>query len=129
MSWLDDVGQLLATGAFGTLGTTLVKGHAPPQPADLTVVMPYGGRVPDRTHNGTERRFPRFQIIARDSNPEEAWNRSFAIRDYLRAFTQQTIGSTVYETIEPVGEPHPVRSDTEGRTVVVCNYEVRFHPV
>lgn len=127
MNWIRDVGLILQANGFGTLGSSLVLVQLTAKPNSLVAVVPYGGLAPRRTHNGTERRFPRFQVVVRRQDPEEAWNVAHDIRDVLRAFTQQVIGGTTYEVIEPLGEPHPLDSDTEGRTVVVCNYEGRFH--
>jgi hypothetical protein len=124
---VDDLAVILSTASLGVEGTDLFKTRAPEEPNDLTAILPYGGAGPARTHSGTDRRFPRIQILTRAMDPEAAYQQAEAVRAVLRALPQQQIGSVVYEAIIPLGEPQPLLRDTQGRTPVVVNYEVRWH--
>jgi hypothetical protein len=127
MAILDDLAGLLVTASVGIEGTDLFKSRAPESPNTLIALLPYGGLGPQRTHSGTERRWPRIQAMTRSMDPEEAYALAEAVRAAFVAFRQQQIGPVVYEVIMPLGEPQPLLRDTQGRTPVVINYEVRWH--
>jgi len=124
---LDDLAGILVAANLGTEGTDLIKGRAPEEPHSLVAIIPYGGPGPLRTHSGTDRRWPRIQIVSRDFDPEQAYQKAEDIRAVFVAFPQQQIGDIVYEAIIPLSEPQPLARDVHGRTVVAINYEVRWH--
>jgi hypothetical protein len=123
----DDMAAIIHTAGLGTEGTNLFKARAPESPNTLTAILPYGGIGPQRTHSGTERRFPRIQVLTRAMDPEVAYSMAEAIRTLLRSQPQRQIGSVVYEAFIPLTEPQPLLRDTQGRMPVVVNYEVRWH--
>jgi hypothetical protein len=125
-SWLTSVALLIETGGFGTRETTLFVGRLPNDPDNLVAILPYAGRTPDRTHDGNERRYPRMQINVRNDDPGTAWDKAENIRNLLRDFLQSAVDGIEFETIEPLSEPFIMPHDTDRRTVVTCNYEVRW---
>jgi hypothetical protein len=127
MTYLRDVADILEDASVGTFGTTIFIGRPPQKPHDIVALMPYGGLDPQRTHNGTDRRFPRVQVMCRAVKMENAVASMESVRAALRAVNQLTIGSTHYEAILPVGEPGLLTNDPSGRFPLVMSYEVRFH--
>lgn len=124
---LDDLGAILAANSIGALGVNLVLGRAPEEPHDLVAVVPYGGLVAERTHSGTDRRWPRVQVLCRAMDPQAAYAKAEAVRVVFRAVGQFEVGGLVYEAILPISEPMALLVDTHGRTPVTVNYEVRWH--
>jgi hypothetical protein len=125
--WVDDVASILVTAALGTAGTDLFGARAPETPHNLVALIPYGGRTGEQTHSGTERRYPRLQVMTRNQQADLALAKAEAVRDALRSMPQQEINGTVYEAIIPLNEPMALAEDTLGRYPYVVNYEVRFH--
>lgn len=124
---VDDLKDILVANSLGVFGTDLFVTRAPEEPNTLTAILPYGGQGPARTHSGTDRRFPRVQVLTRSMDPEVAYQKADAVRAVFVAYPQTQIGPRVYEAIIPLGEPQPLLRDTQGRTPVVVNYEVRWH--
>lgn len=124
---IDDLAILLQTAGLGTEGLDILKARAHETPDKQIAIVQYGGIGPYLTHSGTERRYPRFQVMTRSDDPEEAWIMSEQVRTTFRALQQQQIGPIVYEVIRPLGEAHALARDTQGRLPVVQNYEVRWH--
>lgn len=125
--WVDDIAGILVAAALGTSGSTLFAARAPESPHNLVALIPYGGRGGEQTHSGTERRYPRLQVLSRHQEADDALAKAEAIRAVLRAYPQTTIGSRVFEAIIPLNEPTALARDTLGRYPYVVNYEVRFH--
>ena len=128
MAVIDDLAVMLSSAIPSLVeGTTLQKTRLHEEPHDQVAIVQYGGIGPYLTHSGTERRWPRFQIISRAEDPEAAWLMAEQVRTVLRAVPQQQIGPIVYEVIRPLGEAHALARDTQGRLPVAQNYEVRWH--
>lgn len=125
--WIDDVASILQSASVGTFGTDLFAGRAPESPDNLVALIPYGGRQSERTHSGTDRRFPRFQVLARNKKADLALAKAEAVRAALVAVKQKTVGSVNYEVIIPLGEPLALAHDAVGRFPYVVSYEVRWH--
>src|SRR5690349_22980346 len=115
MTYLRDVADILEDASVGTFGTDIFIGRPPQKPHDLVALMPYGGLGAERTHSGTDRRFPRVQVMCRAVKMENAVSKMEAVRTALRAVLQLSVGSTHYEAIVPVNEPGLLTNDPSGR--------------
>ena len=119
--------EVLVDASIGTMGEDIFGGRAPEVPHNLVALIPYGGRAAERTHSGTDRRYPRMQVLTRNQQADLALAKAEAVRDAFRALAQQEINGTVYEVVIPLNEPMALAHDTLGRYPYVVNYEVRFH--
>jgi hypothetical protein len=132
-----DVATLIQAAGLVRLGDgagslpPLFVGRLPEQPDRLVSLTEYGGKPPEGSHSGDTRRFPRFQVIVRDGDPEAAreliedvWRLLHATRGLTRAAL--TVNGTEYEVIVPLSEPFPLMHDSGGRTLMACNFEARW---
>jgi hypothetical protein len=118
---------ILVAASVGTFGTSIFAGRAPEAPNNLVAIIPYGGLTRELTHNGTERRFPRFQVVSRHQQADVALAKAEQVRAAFAAFRQQQISGVVYEVIIPLSEPIALAHDSVGRFPFATNYEVRWH--
>jgi hypothetical protein len=132
-----DMATLIATAGLVRLGEgagtlpPLFIGRLPEQPDRLVSLTEYGGAPPEEGHSGDTRRFPRFQVIVRDPDPEAArtlmegvWGLLHATRALGRAAL--TVNGTEYEAILPLSESFPLPADSGGRALMACNFEARW---
>lgn len=111
-----------------TDGVTLFLGRLPLAPDTCYSLKEYGGRPAAMTHDGTARRFQRFQVVTRDPDPLVAREMAQAVYTRYLRFTQRELGTppVTYERVVPLADPFPLDNDEMARTVIACNYEVWF---
>jgi hypothetical protein len=123
-AYLVDVATMLQSASVGSIPTTLRYGRLPEDPNNLVVVRGYGGRGRQATHTGSKLRYPRVQIVCRNTDPAAAWAKAEAVHAALDNVRNVDVNGTSYVQVAPTGEPYEIPSDTSGRTVVACNFEV-----
>lgn len=100
---------------------------AMPEAPDFAVALfMYPGESPVRTMGKPNAIVkPRIQVLVRALHVEDAFSRSYEIRNYLDAnFTEVVIDGVRYHDIHSIGEPGPIGPDDNTRERVTTNYSV-----
>ena len=123
---LADLGDLLASGTTGVVGTDIFLGMLPDTPAACWAVFETGGAGPEYTMQGESPiETPSVQLLARAATYATARlkaNQAFRVLSGLRT---RTINSVMYHWAEALQSPFLLERDDHDRPVVVCNYLLR----
>jgi hypothetical protein len=122
----DDIAAYLATGGFGTVGTSIFLNTMPPTPDACIAVSVYAGGPPERTYDGSGNDNPSVQVRVRDSNAGTARTKVEQIYNYLDGRSNTTINSTFYLGIFAINSGAiPMGKDENGRTEYTWNFSVK----
>lgn len=123
---LADLGDLLATGTTGVVGTDIFLGLLPDTPAACVAVFETGGIGPEYTMSGESPiETPTVQLLARAASYAAARlkaNQAFRVLSGLRT---RTINNVTYHWAEALQSPFLLERDDADRPVVACNYMIR----
>jgi hypothetical protein len=124
--FVDDMARVLVDAGVGAVGTDIFLFRLPEDPDSCVAIYEAGGRPRQVTHDGSVRRFPQFQVAARDPDPVAARQKAEAVWRAYNGFLQAVVNGTVYEVIVPLGEPFSLTHDTSRRYIFAANYEARW---
>lgn len=121
MSLVEDVASFLSAHSQGT---NLYLGRLPDSPDDVAAVYQYAGRSPLFVHDkaGIDIERPALQVLVRSRVYATAQTRAYAIYTLLAAVVNATLGSTLYQRIEPLASPFLLDRDQNDRTVFAANF-------
>jgi len=121
-----DIAAYLATGGFGTVGTSIFVNTMPATPDNCIAVSVYAGSPPERTHDSSGNDNPSVQVRVRNMNAGTARTKVEQVYNYLDGITNTTIGSTFYLGIFAINSgPIPMGKDENGRTEYTHNFAVK----
>ena len=120
----SDIAAYLATGGFGTVGTSILVNTMPATPDNCIAVSIYAGMAPERTHDGSGNSRPSIQVRVRNTSAGTARTKVEQIYNYLDGTTNKTIGSTFFLGITAINSgPVPMGKDENGRTEYAWNFQ------
>jgi hypothetical protein len=133
MSLLTEVVDYLATELSLSAGSTIFETQLPPTPDAVMSVQETGGAPPDRQLGATTAlfSFPTIRLLCRGAaddyttpraQAKTAWEKLLAINP------QTTLGSTAYQFVTPMSEPHALERDSKGRIIIGFNCQVQKDP-
>jgi hypothetical protein len=100
----------------------------PDGPQEAGVIYRYEGEPPSQTFsNPFHVRNPRVQIIVRHPQSEIALERVENIMKLLARVKDEVLNGTLYQRIEPVGEPFEIGPDPSNRQRAAVNMKVSFY--
>lgn len=122
----SDIAAYLATGGFGTVGTSIFVNTIPPTPDNCISVSGYAGGPPERTHDTSGNDNPSVQVRVRNTSAGTARTNVEQVYNYLDGVSNTTIGSTFYLGISAINSgPIPMGKDENGRTEFTWNFAVK----
>jgi hypothetical protein len=99
----------------------------PSSPDDAVLFTPYGGGAPTETMgNPFVFRNPRLQVMIRDPESEDAFDRARELFKFLGQIKETVIGGINFSRVKPVGEPSDIGPDENQRQRVTVNFEVQY---
>lgn len=108
-------------------GANLFVNDMPDSPDKAAGFFRYGGGPPDETFEDEFLiRNPRLQVLVRDPWSEVSIDRSEIIMKLIGSVKEQTIGTTYFHRIKPVGEVTELGPDSSRRERATINYQVSF---
>ncbi len=127
MSLVEDVSAFLTTQGQGA---NLYLARLPDNPDDVAALYQYAGRSPLFVHDkaGIDIERPALQVLVRSRVYATAQARAYAIHTLLVAVVNSTLGSTLYQRIEPLASPFLLDRDQNDRTVFAANYHAWKSP-
>lgn len=123
--WVDALALHIAANGLGVAADTLFVGTMidTDQPGPVVGLGEYKGReVETMGSNGVD--VPMLQIAVRAPSYEDAKTRIAAVRNLLRAITNQTVQGTHFVRVQPDGNPKDVGRDDKGRQQFTADFEV-----
>lgn len=126
MALLDDLLDFLAAQNLGTKGVDIFATTMPDDPDAIIQVSEYSGRRPEGVLGSPVpiARFPRVQIMVRDSRYVTARARAESVYQLLAPVANQQMGGTRINSIWPLQEPALLENDENGRSIMVFNVEI-----
>jgi hypothetical protein len=122
----SDIANYLATGGFGTVGTTIFLNTMPATPDACIAVSVYAGGPVERTHDSSGNDNPSVQIRVRNASAGTARTKVEQIYNYLDGVSNTTIGSTFYLGIFAINSGAiPMGKDENGRQEYTWNFAVK----
>jgi hypothetical protein len=124
---LKEVADYLAAtpNSLGTVDTNIFITHIPggaSVPDSLICLYPYAGAPPSKSSPKVEN--PGLQVVARGLDPATVAATMEAIEDKLSLIANQTLGSTKYLNIEPLGAMFGMGMENK-RIKFAQNYRVK----
>jgi len=122
----SDIANYLATGGFGTVGTTIFLNTMPATPDNCIAVSVYAGSLPERTHDSSANDNPSVQVRVRNTSAGTARTKVEQIYNYLDGISNTTIGTTFYLGIFAIKSGAvPMGKDENGRQEYSWNFSVK----
>jgi hypothetical protein len=122
----SDIAAYLATGGFGTVGTSIFVNTMPATPDNCIAVSVYAGSPPERTHDSSGNDNPSVQVRVRNTSAGTARTKVEQIYNYLDGISNTTIGSTFYLGIFAINSGAiPMGKDENGRQEYTWNFSVK----
>ena len=127
MGLLDDIGDVIASGGIGTVGTDIFKGVVPSTPADLVALFETGGGPNVHAMSagpGTallER--PHLQLLARATREDSAKKTAQDCVRLLDAL-QRSVNGVRYHSVYALQAPFFLRRDEANRVEMAVNFEI-----
>jgi hypothetical protein len=117
----SDIVDYLATGGYGTKGTSIFYANMPDTPDNCITVIQTGGHKPEPWE---DLEYTGLQVIIRNSDPDTARTNADGILAYLAGKTHLTINSRRYHWIEAQGSPSDGGYDEEMRRLFTIGFIV-----
>lgn len=132
MTVLEAIGDYLAAGSVGALGSTIFLGRMPDTPDACVCVYESAGSLPEMTFgsSGIAIDRPIIQVMCRAGRDDypAARDKAVAVRDLLSGLTNTTLGSFKVLRVEPSGSVNPIGPDEKDRPLVSVNFNVMVLP-
>ncbi len=122
---------LLADGGLGKLGGDIGVNSFLDNGDDEVAVFEFSGLPDTVTHGGvTVFETPKIQVQCRSSSNAAAWNRCYAIYQFLSGKMDQTVNLHVYTYIQPSKYPHLLsrKPDLNNRVIHMAEFEIQRRP-
>lgn len=121
---IDIATYLVAQGVGTALGTDVFAGRMP-SAVDGVVVTSYPGRAPELVinSNGYTHRFPRLQVLVRNSSEATAQSTADAAALALSKVKNTTLSGTRYRSVNVTQTPGLIERDENERYVYAFNVE------
>jgi hypothetical protein len=128
MALLAEIGQYLQDQGVGTQGTNIFLSMRPDSPDAVIGIYEGTGRKPFITFGNSlpVAEQPVIQVITRAARGDYATARATAETVYkkLAVVVNQTLSSTTFHAILPLGQPAGMGDDEDGRPLIACEYLV-----
>lgn len=118
---LEDLGELLQTEGYGTLGEDMFLGITRDEPDSQLVIVATGGYMLSSQLNDTK---PTFQILVRDVSYGVGYQKIFNIFKYFNDSNHKTSPSGRKMIIKPIQPPFSLGEDLNKRSMFVFNISV-----
>lgn len=136
LDFLDEIARYLVTQGIGTAGTNIFVNELPDTPANCVAIFGLVGTTVQQQRDVPGLQFPRFQVVVRNTDYNDAADKFQAVRTALHGKVGLILPVGVNTATSPyirVMRCHietdggPIGKDETGRVEFSCNFTAEYH--